>query len=213
MQSLLDGISWGLFLSILIGPIFFALIQAGIEQGLKGGLMVGLGIWASDFIFIGLIYWGISSVVALTEWSGFAPTVGVIGGLILIGFGLGTLFSKTPEVLKKEAEEAHPIDYKTASCASLCMKGFLVNTVNPFTLLFWIGLLSSISVKNDFSDSKAYLFFVGVLGTIILTDTLKVMLAQFIRQWMTPHHILWMRRISGMAFFIFGVVMIVRVLI
>ncbi len=213
MQALLDGISWGLFLCILIGPIFFALVQAGIEQGFKAGIMLGSGIWVSDILFITLIYCGLSSVVAVTEWDGFTPTVGVVGGLILIAFGIGTLFSKAPEILKKEANEEHPIDYKNASFGSLWMKGFIVNTVNPFTLLFWIGLLSSVSVKNDFSESKAVLFFVGIMGTIILTDSLKVLLAQFIRQWMTAHHILWMRRISGVAFFIFGIVMIVRVML
>lgn len=211
MQALIDGIGWGLFLSILIGPIFFALIQAGIEQGMRAGLMVGLGIWISDLLFIGFIYWGISSVIEITEWSGFKPTVGVIGGIILICFGLGTLLSKPAEVLIKSAEEKD-LDYKTASYISLWLKGFLVNTINPFTLLFWIGLLSTLAAKPNFSNTQAWWFFTGILVTIILTDSLKVALAKFIRQWMTWHHILWMRRISGAAFLVFGIAMILRVL-
>lgn len=212
LQALIDGIGWGLFLSILIGPIFFALIQAGIEQGMRAGLMVGLGIWISDFLFICFIYWGISSVIEVTEWSGFRPTVGVLGGIILIGFGLGTLLSKPREILGKSAEEKD-LDYKNATYFSLWLKGFLVNTINPFTLLFWIGLLSTIVAKPNFGNTEALWFFTGILATIIFTDSLKVALAKFIRQWMTWHHILWMRRISGAAFLLFGIAMIVRVLV
>lgn len=214
MQAILDGISWGLFLSILIGPIFFALIQAGIEQGLRAGIMVGLGIWISDIIFVGLIYGGISSVVEVTKWEGFKPTIGIVGGLILIAFGIGTLLSKPPNILKEKGTTSEEtIDYKTASYFSLWLKGFIVNTVNPFTFLFWIGLLSTVAVKSDFNDSKALLFFIGILGTVIILDTLKVVMAKYIRRWMKTHHILWMRRVSGVAFLVFGVVMMVRVLL
>lgn len=212
MQAFLNGISWGLFLSILIGPIFFALIQAAIEKGFRAGLMVGLGIWFSDLLFIALIYWGISSVIAWTEWDGFKPTIGIFGGLVLIAFGVGTLWTKSSPVLL-DKKEKNTSTAKTTSYLSLWLKGFLVNTINPFTLLFWIGLLSSIAGKPNFDNTQALFFFSGILGTIIFTDSIKIALAKFIRQWMTLHHILWMRRISGLAFLLFGLVMIVRVLV
>lgn len=214
MQSFLDGISWGLFLSMLIGPIFFALIQAGIEKGVKAGLILGLGIWMSDLLFVSIIYNGISSVIGLTEWSGFKPTIGILGGIILIGFGIGSLLSRpTPLSIKLSNKEPDPTlrSVKTPYSA-LWLKGFLVNTVNPFTVLFWIGLLSTLSTRPDFENTNVLLFFCGLLGMIVLTDSLKVFLAKYIRQWMTINHILWIRRISGSAFLIFGVAMIIRVL-
>ena len=45
MYPLLIGLQYGLFLSILVGPLLVALVQTGFEQGMRAGFMVGLGIW------------------------------------------------------------------------------------------------------------------------------------------------------------------------
>ena len=58
---------------------------------------------------------------------------------------------------------------------------------------------------------NSYFFFGSVLGTIIITDVLKVVLAEKISKRLQPKHILRMRKISGIALFLFGVVMMVRV--
>ena len=68
MFPLLQGIQTGLVLCIMLGPIFFALVQAGVERGMRAGLMVGLGIWISDLIFILSIFFGASFIVTVTEW-------------------------------------------------------------------------------------------------------------------------------------------------
>ena len=60
MNILIEGIKVGLILCFLIGPIFFALVQTGVEEGLRAGTAVGLGIWISDLIFILGVYRGIS---------------------------------------------------------------------------------------------------------------------------------------------------------
>ena len=52
----------------MLGPIFFALIQAGIEQGFRAGAMVGFGVWVSDFLFVASVYWGVSYIMAITAW-------------------------------------------------------------------------------------------------------------------------------------------------
>jgi threonine/homoserine/homoserine lactone efflux protein len=51
------------------------------------------------------------------------------------------------------------------------------------------------------------------LGTIVVTDLLKVLLAKRIRYSLRPVHLLWLRRISGAALIAFGVVLLVRVLL
>ena len=49
------------------------------------------------------------------------------------------------------------------------------------------------------------------MGTVILTDSLKVLLAKKIRRRMTPYHVLRMRQFSGAALVIFGIALIIRV--
>ena len=47
-----EGILYGLTLTILLGPIFVALTQTGIEKGITAGILVGSGIWISDIVII-----------------------------------------------------------------------------------------------------------------------------------------------------------------
>ena len=54
LEFLLKGLSYGVVLSFLVGPIVFTLLQASLERGIKIALSVGLGVWISDFLFIRL---------------------------------------------------------------------------------------------------------------------------------------------------------------
>lgn len=204
MQIILKGIQVGLLLAILLGPIFFALIQTGVERGLRAGTMVGLGIWISDILFIAITYAGLNYITPLKESEDFIFYVGVIGGLVLIGVGIGTLLTKPP------GWEAGSIIPTKASYFSLWLKGFLVNTINPFTFAFWITMMSTTVGDEAYSQQEAFLFFGAILSTIVITDFSKVALAKYIRKWLTGKHILWIRRISGGALVIFGVVLMIR---
>jgi len=208
MFPLLQGIQTGLVLCIMLGPIFFALVQAGVERGMRAGLMVGLGIWISDLLFILSIFFGASFIVTITEWEGFKATFGAIGGLILIGFGIGMMVTKSPPlpIIEEGRQEIGAGTY-----LGLWLKGFLINTINPFTFFFWLSVMSLILLAEDSSDDYANLFFIGVMGTIILTDTLKVALAKFIRRYMTNRHIHILRLLSGGALVVFGIVLMVKV--
>lgn len=214
MDLLIQGIGVGILLSILMGPILFALIQTGIEEGFRAGAMVGLGIWVSDFLFILSVYFGIAYVEQVTQWEWFEPILGIGGGIVLAAFGLGTWFSKPPQVPEKLLDDTigEVVPRSMSSYLSLWLKGFLINTLNPFTFFFWLGLMGTFVINQSPSHSEAFLYFVGVLGTIIITDVLKVYFAKTVRHLLRPNHLIWIRRVSGAALVIFGVVLVIRVL-
>ena len=195
----------GLLLTIMVGPILFALIQAGIERGFRAGAMIGLGIWISDLIFILFAYFGISYLLNILEWNGFELTLGIAGGFVLIITGVLTILSKPPKIGKPAGI--------SKSYFALWMKGFLINTINPFTVFFWATVMTTIVAKDNLNGQSAAFFFGGILGTIVITDSLKVFLAKAIRRWLKPKHILWTRRISGVALIVFGVVLMIRVMV
>jgi len=93
----------------------------------------------------------------------------------------------------------------------LWLEGFLINTINPFSVIFGTGIITTRSVETNLFSTSSYLFFGSILGTIIFTDTFKIFLAEKIRSRLQPSHILKMRKISGLALFIFGIAMMVRV--
>ena len=206
---LFDGIKIGLILSFMIGPIFFALVQTSVEEGFRAGAMVALGIWMSDFLFVLAVYFGVSYLADIVNTQSFTLILGIGGSILLAGFGLASLLTIPKGLLNNTVP-----DYKrSSSYPSLFVKGFLINTINPFTVFFWTSLMGTVVIKDGFDGNQASIFFGGVLGTIILTDLLKVILAKKIRYSLRPVHLLWLRRISGAALIVFGVVLLVRVLL
>lgn len=191
----------------MVGPIFFALIQTGVEEGIKAGTAVGAGIWVSDFLFVVVVYWGVAYVTRLTDGGHFSTVLGIGGSALLVLFGLGAL-------LKSPSFEHYALPYtrRTSSYFSLWLKGFLINTVNPFTIFFWMGLMSTVIIKDGLNGRDAFNYFTGILCTIVGTDLLKVVLAKRIRRLLRPVHLLWLRRISGSALIIFGVALLIRAL-
>lgn len=205
MQTLVEGIQTGLILCFLIGPIFFTLIQTGVERGFRAGAAVGLGIWMSDAIFVLIFFSSIQYISQLMEWDGFEFYVGIVGSLILAGFGLAALLTKP--AFQNPAE----VHFRPASSYfTLWVKGFLINAVNPFTILFWFGLMTTSILKKGLDSQNVLIYFGGTLGTVIITDLIKILLAKRIRRWMQPKHILLLRRISGVALILFGVALLIR---
>lgn len=205
MHPLLNGIYWGFVLAILVGPILFILIQAGIERGFRAGAMIGCGMWISDLMFVLLTYFGLSYLREVILWPGFELTLGIIGGVLLLSLGAIT-FLRPPPPLDNNITISD--DY-----FSLWLKGFLVNTLNPFAVFFWIIITTTIVADNYIEGSEAAWFFFGLLSTIMITDCLKVLLAKGLRKWLTRNHILLVRHISGVVLLVCGLVFIVRAML
>lgn len=226
MDLLIKGIFLGLTLSILVGPIVFALLQTAIERGFRAGMMVGFGVWVSDILYIMIAYFGVSYIAAITEYEGFEAILGTVGGLVLIGFGLSTLFTKPPpmpnahkpaeDIIDEQLPKALDFDdddgINRPSYFSLWLKGFLINTLNPFTVFFWTGVTGTMVAGQDFTNQDALVFFGGIFATVMLIDILKIWLAKAVRHLLKPNAVLILRRVSGVALALFGVVLMVRVL-
>ena len=131
MELIWQGVLYGIGLSFLVGPLLFALIQTSIEEGFRAGWVVGLGIWISDILFVSVAYFFISFVNKIVQWEGLKLTLGIAGGIVLISLGIGSLLSKPP-VIKNMKDKA----VRQNSYLSLWLKGFLLNTINPFTFIF-----------------------------------------------------------------------------
>ena len=207
MTYLSEGIKVGLLLSLLAGPILFTLLQTGIEKGFRAGLAVGSGIWISDVLFIVAVYYGLSYVKNFVSGPAFVLTLGIIGGLLLVIFGVASLLSKPLQGIPVQS-----VSTGAKHWTGLWLKGFLINTINPFTFFFWIGIAGRVVVDGGLSPQQSFQYFAGIIAIIVVTDALKVALAKRIRHFLRPHHLLWMRRIAGIGLIAFGIALIVRVL-
>jgi threonine/homoserine/homoserine lactone efflux protein len=203
-NALISGIGMGLVLAIMIGPIFFTLVQTAIERGFRAGMAVAVGEWLSDLGFIAATYYGMQWLNQHLDQTLFKYYVGLLGGVVLILFGISSLVVKA----KSDANVA-PINARTLT--GFLLKGIAINSINPFTFIFWIATTGGYVIKNEFSPLQATLFYGGIIATIALFDVLKIWAAKQLRSRLQPHHIVLMRRIAGAALLLFGIVLIGRV--
>ena len=203
MSYFLEGILLGLTLTILLGPIFIALTQTSIEKGLRAGLTVGLGIWVSDFLIIGGCYLFINQLRYLENNASFKFWMGLIGGLVLIVFGIAA-------ILKKVEVNTVSQSFKAKNYLGFFTKGFLVNTINPFTFFFWITVISTYIIGRQASHQEGSIFLGSILLTIIVTDSLKVVLAKLLRQKLTSKHVGMISKVAGFGLLIFGIFLLFR---
>jgi threonine/homoserine/homoserine lactone efflux protein len=205
MDALGSGILLGLTLSILTGPILFTLIQTSIEEGFRAGIVVASGIWLSDVLFVICAYFGISYITEIIHWQGFNLGMGIVGGLILIGIGLSLALVKPPAV-----GDLEKFGIRYSSYFKLWTTGFVINTANPFTFVFWF--ITTTAFVADFKEPNSDVFFyTGILSMIILTDALKVGMAKQIQKKMKPEFLGKLRKVAGIALVVFGVILMIRV--
>ncbi len=205
MSIILEGFLFGAALASSLGPIFIALTQTSMEKGVLPGLTVGSGIWVSDILIVFLFYNFIYNIKDSIESSGFRFWMGISGAIILIGFGLYM-------IIKEPVIEYADRKYSYRNYLGFWLKGFLINTINPFTFFFWMGVISTYLIGRGLGYQETLVLLITILVIIILSDTAKVFLADRLKKWLTHRHINYVSNFSGLLMLGFGIFMAIRVL-
>lgn len=202
ITSITQGIVLGVILSFLIGPVFFLLLKLSMEQGQRQAAIFDIGVIASDVFVILLVYFGLSTVMQNPV---VQKSIGTVGGSVLIISAIIALINRnktkatvTPELTKK---------------STLMISGFLLNISNPFVWLFWIASIGG--AAGAYAQHKVYIinYFVACIITCIAFDVLKIKLASWLKQFLTPQR-QYSVNIGVQCFLIlFGIVLIAKVFI
>ncbi len=204
------GLVLGVSLSLLVGPMMFVFIQAGVERGFRAAAMAAFGSWVSDIMYIFLVYFGISYIFSITKAEGFRFWSSLAGGIILVVIGIAILARRQVVNQPPNVPIAADVEIsRTKSYLQLWVTGFLINTVNPFPAFFWLGVMSS--AGRNLSGSETFTLFGSIVGTVIFFDLLKALLAKRLQLWIRHSSIaLYMRRFSGAALVVLGIVLIIK---
>jgi threonine/homoserine/homoserine lactone efflux protein len=199
LHPLFEGIILGLTVAISLGPALFALLQTSIKHGVKIGIFLAAGIFTSDLTLVVGFYYGAAQIVTDPRYH---LVLGIIGGIVMSIFGIYTFFKKVP--LTEQVEAIDEIKVKKKGPFPYFFKGFILNLANPFLWVFWITSMLAINATYGGDQKSVALFFVGSLSVILMTDILKVVLANKIKIANNPQVKLWMNRIVGFLFIIIG---------
>ena len=204
MEFVIQGLIYGLSLSILLGPIFVALTQTSLSAGWKAGIWVGVGIWISDLVVILGSYFFTSQFKEMTTNPQYPFWSALVGGSILAVVGIYTFVSSP-----SENQEENPVAKKWMKTGYFG-RGFAVNFFNPFTFFFWFTLMHTYGSIQKTTSSESIILFSTILATIVLTDTAKVVAAAWISHKMSPRIIQITRQIAGLVIFGAGIVIVLR---
>lgn len=208
MDFFLKACSIGFLLSIMMGPVFFILIETSIRRGFRAAVAFDLGVLLSDAIYIVFAKVFIAEV-SLIDTTENKALFAFIGGALFIVYGVYNFFKKyqISENESTEASEAEKKDY-----LKLCLKGFLLNFANPLVIFYWFSVitLADQSVGAQSGEFKMFVFLGVVLLTFFLFDLLKILGAKQLKPLMTPYLFKQMNRLIGIVFFFFGLFLILQ---
>ena len=210
ITALIEGIAMGLTLAFLIGPSFVSLLQTSIQRGYYAGIQFAIGIVLSDLTLIALSYFGALQFLGADQNQ---LRMGIIGGLIVIGFGIVT-FTRKYHIASPLKLEIHikTEGFFSSRLLKYISKGYFMNIFNPFLLVFWLGVMSLVSSKYGIPSKEIFIFFISTLSTVFVTDLLKCMIANRIKKRLNVKVLTLLNRIVGIVMVAFGISLIIRVL-
>ena len=205
MSAFLHGLLFGLGFIIFLGPVFFYLLKNALEKGFWVGFFIALGIVIGDLVCVVICSLG---AVPFFNNPDNQFWIGIIGSLILLG--LGIKFLVKPDTKTKSAESPIPQKISKRNYVSYFIQGFLINFVNPFVFVIWIGIIGYAETEYGYGKDMLAFFIAALLG-IFSTDLLKAYFAHKIKKFLTQRFMRNLSRVFGVILIVFGVRVILYV--
>jgi len=205
VAAFIKGLAISLLLVFSVGPVIFTIIKQSINHGRRGGFSFIGGVWLSDIIWVVLSNSFSEAVKTLLD---FKIPIGIAGSLFLIGMGVYFAFLKkiVPRQQQEPVEIAGdvitPTGKKKTNYFAIFSSGFLINTLNPAVISFWV--LMAASLASVYSFSERLMIFTTCLGVNMLADVGKVLGAGSIGKKLSDKNIVRINRLSGALYLLFG---------
>lgn len=196
LESVLKGLALGFALALSVGPIIFTIIKHSLNNGHKGGFSFVAGVWVSDILLVVLSN-TLSAAVSLLDTH--EKIVGCLGGLFLVG--MGVYFALFKKVTMQDPDKADA-RFRKRDMARLFASGFIINTLNPGVIFFWLGNATLLAVNHTMRE-RILIFSVCLLVNMS-ADVGKVMMAGKLRNKLTYKTLSVVNKISGTLLIVFG---------
>lgn len=201
LNDIISAIPLGFFLSFMIGPVFFVLLETSVVKGFRAAIIFDLGVVLADIIFILIAYF---SSYRLIQSIKDDPALFIFGGLVMLTYGIIS-FVKNKKDSKKDIDEEDPTELAKNNYLSLFIKGFFLNFINIGVLGFWLAILITIGPQLQLQASRMITFFSTLILTYFVTDIFKVLLAKQLRNKLNPKNILIIKKFISIVLIISGV--------
>jgi threonine/homoserine/homoserine lactone efflux protein len=203
-HQVLAGLGIGIVMSAPLGPVNFLCFHRTLHRGIVAGLMVGLGASLADCFFASAAIFGLKFAGQLIEEN--IEFLQVVGGALIVGFGIYLLSHKPPH--------PHAPKAKQKTWATLA-SGFALTFSNPGNFLGFAAMFSGITdvITDEPSLFRgASLVFGVALGALLWWGAFAGVTWYF-RKKMTERVLMKVNRIAGVLILLSGFLLIGRYLI
>lgn len=221
MEYVFQAIGIGFLLSIMIGPVFFVLLEISITKGFKSAMIFDAGVLLSDLFYI------VISLFFAYQLKGLGDVknnviLSLLGGTLFIAYGVYNLFFKQvtmgtgaldEELLDSEKKAIKSTKNKDNSM--LVLKGFMLNLLNPGVVIYWLAIIAKgfDLVAPYESDAHIVIFITIILLTFFGIDCLKAYVANKIKPLVTVKLLRGLNSLIGFVFLGTGIFLILRQLL
>jgi threonine/homoserine/homoserine lactone efflux protein len=220
MDYIFQAIGIGFILSIMIGPVFFVLLEISITKGFKAALIFDLGVLLSDLFYIVISMFFAYQLRGLSDFKNNLA-LSILGGSLFFVYGVYNLFFKkiklVPITLDKELlDDHHNSKSSTArDNTMLVLKGFTLNLLNPGVVIYWLAIIAKgfDLVSKYESDLHIMVFLFVILITYFGIDSLKAYVANKLKPLVTTGLLKGLNWLIGIVFMGTGVFLILHQLL
>jgi threonine/homoserine/homoserine lactone efflux protein len=221
MEYVFQAIGIGFLLSIMIGPVFFVLLETSITKGFKAAMIFDAGVLLSDLFYI------VISLFFAYQLKGLGDVknnliLSILGGTLFIAYGVYNLFFKQVKmgvgVLDQDlldSEDKAIKSTKNKDNSMLVLKGFMLNLLNPGVVIYWLAIIAKgfdLVAPYD-SDAHIVIFITIILITFFGIDCLKAYVANKIKPLVTVKLLRGLNILIGIIFLGTGIFLILRQLL
>jgi len=155
------------------------------------------GVTLSDAVYVIFSVFISSSLIQLVTDNLYFK---ILGFTVFIAFGLNYLFKKKSDVIT---------DYSKISHGKCFIKGFLINMINPFVPVLWVGSVLMVMSNYNLSNSEALIFFSATLTSYFLMNALKIYFASKLKRFLDTHKLHVINKITGVFLIAAGIYILI----
>lgn len=208
MDLILKGALTGFILSIMIGPVFFVLLETSIRKGIKAAIFFDFGVLLNDIVYILIAFFFYQQVSGLLEHED-TTILQIVGGVLFLLYGGYYFFFKKVDAHDLTTEISG--NQSAKSYILLLIKGFLLNLANPMVVFYWFSVMTLADGGPTMDrDTAVFIFVSSILITFFSIDLLKIIGAKKLRPLLNAKRLMFLNKLIGMVFIVFGAALVVR---
>lgn len=199
-EALFIGIATGMVMSVMLGTVFFALVQNSIDRGFKSGFSISLGVILSDIILISMAYF---NSALIPKGSVTEDIVRVFGAVFLMIYGIKNF--------RINRHVSYPVT-RAGRIFYFMRTGFFLNLLNPGNFIGWVVVTTNITQVARYSPHQCFIFYAGALSAILGMEILIAIGAAQLKRFISDRLLNSINYAVGVIFIAFSIVLVYPVI-